>query len=83
MGVQIPLPPLLYIASEVIFLRNQGISCTRDFWHRILVSTQHLESHGVETSLAIVRLCGLHASMSKGERGSLDVCIVIYAKRLK
>lgn len=59
MGVQIPLPPLLGIASVVVYPRNQGVSCTGGAWHGVLQCPQDLGVHRVEVILAMARLRGL------------------------
>src|SRR4030042_3041760 len=44
MGVQIPLPPLLGIASVVGSLRKQGVFCTGGAWHRLDKCTPQSDS---------------------------------------
>lgn len=59
MGVQIPLPPLLGIASVVAGPRDQAVSCAGGAWHGVVQGPQDLGAHRVEALLAIVRLRGL------------------------
>lgn len=68
MGVQIPLPPLLGIASIIVSPRNQAIFCTGGAWHGAVQGPQNLAVRRVETLLATVPLLDPHDYIPTGER---------------